>query len=356
MRRLTKAGRKGLVAGGSVLAVAVGSLLATTPAQATSAPAAVPAAQAPKDRAPVHLIIDTDISDDCDDTGALAIANAAQDDGKVDLLGVMVDTPSKWGAPAVDAIDTYYGHGNIPIGTLKPNNDAVDTPNYAQVLAQQFPNSLHTGTRAPNATALYREILARQPDHSVTIAGIGFETNLENLLKSGPDQYSKLSGTALVAQKVKQLVLMGGGYPSGHEFNFDSYPSATQYVVNNWPTRVVFDGLEVGNTVYTGSQLFTQTPVTDPVRKAYEIYVGDGNNRNSWDPSTVFYSIYGNDGLFTLNSDPGSNQVAADGSNTWVSSPVKDQNYLIKTAPDATIAQALSNLMVQPPRQGRNAR
>jgi hypothetical protein len=96
--------------------------------------------------------------------------------------------------------------------------------------------------------------------------------------------------------------------------------------------------------------------VTDPVRKAYEIYVGDGNNRNSWDPSTVFYSIYGNDGLFTLNSDPGSNQVAADGSNTWVSSPVKDQNYLIKTAPDATIAQALSNLMVQPPRQERNAR
>ena len=177
MRRFTRAGRKGLVAGGSVLAVAVGSLLATTPAQATPATAPVPAAQSPKDRAPVHLIIDTDISDDCDDTGALAIANAAQDDGKADLLGIMVDTPSEWGAPAVDAIDTYYGHGNIPIGTLKPNNDAVDSPNYAQVLAQQFPNSLHTGTRAPNATALYREILARQPDHSVTIAGIGFETN-----------------------------------------------------------------------------------------------------------------------------------------------------------------------------------
>lgn len=355
MGKLTRAGRKGLVAGGSVLAVAVGSLFATVPAQAASA-AAVPAAQAPKDRAPVHLIIDTDISDDCDDTGALAIANASQDDGKVDLLGIMVDTPSKWGAPAVDAIDTYYGHGNIPIGTLKPNTDAVDTPNYNQVLAQQFPNSLHTGTRAPDATALYRKILAQQPDHSVTIAGIGFETNLENLLKSGPDQYSKLSGTALVAQKVKQLVLMGGGYPSAREFNFDSYPAATQYVVSNWPTRAVFDGLEIGNTVFTGSQLFTQTPVTDPVRKAYEIYVGDGNDRNSWDPSTVFYSIYGNDGLFTLNSDPGSNQVAADGSNTWVSSPVKDQNYLIKTASDTTIAQALSNLMVQPPRQGRNAR
>ncbi len=85
--------------GGSALAVA-GSLLTTTPAQATSAAAAAPAAHAPEDQAPVHLIIDTDIFSDVDDTGALAIANAAQDGGKVDLLGVMVDTPSKWGAPA----------------------------------------------------------------------------------------------------------------------------------------------------------------------------------------------------------------------------------------------------------------
>lgn len=354
MRRLARIGRSGLVAGASALAVA-GSLLATTPAQAMPAAAAAPPAQAPKDQAPVHLIIDTDIFSDVDDTGALAIANAAQDDGKVDLLGVMVDTPSKWGAPAVDAIDTYYGHGNIPIGTLKPNDDSIATQNYTQVLAQQFPNSLHTGTRAPDATTLYRKILARQPDHSVTIAAIGVETNLANLLKSGPDQYSSLNGMDLVAQKVKQLVVMGGQYPSGHEFNFSSDPSATQYAINNWPTRVVFDGFEVGDTVYTGSQLFTQTPATDPVRKAYEIYVGEGNNRSSWDPSTVFYSIYGSAGLFTLNGDTGSNLVAADGSNTWVSSPIKNQNYLVKAVPDTTIAQALSDLMVQPPRHGRNA-
>jgi hypothetical protein len=48
----------------------------------------------PPNSAPVHLIIDTDLFSDTDDAGALAIANAAQDNGKVDLLGVMVDTPS----------------------------------------------------------------------------------------------------------------------------------------------------------------------------------------------------------------------------------------------------------------------
>lgn len=305
--------------------------------------------------APVHLIIDTDIFSDTDDAGALAIANAAQDNGRVDLLGVMVDTPSKWGAPAVDAINTYYGHGNIPIGTLKPNNDATFSKNYAQYLAQHFPNSLKSGTRAPDAVSLYRKILARQPDNSVTIAAIGLETNLANLLNSGPDQYSRLNGMDLVAQKVKLLTVMGGQYPSGREFNFYSDIPSTQRVVNDWPTKMQFDGFEVGDTIYTGSELFSRTPPSDPVRKAYEIYVGAGNNRSSWDPSNVFYAIYGTGNLFTLAGDGGSNHVNPDGSNEYLSSPDKDQNYLVKTASDSTIAQALSDLMVQPPRRGPNA-
>lgn len=316
---------------------------------------AAPAQHSQQGAAPVHLIIDTDIYSDVDDAGALAIANASQDNGKVDLLGVMVDTPSKWGAPAVDAIDTYYGHGNIPVGTLKPNDDSTFSKNYTQYLAQHYPNSIQSGTRAPDAVSLYRKILAGQPDHSVTIAAIGVETVLAKLLDSAPDRYSRLSGIDLVAKKVKLLTVMGGQYPSGNEFNFSSDPAATQRVVNDWPTRAVFDGFEVGNTVYTGSELFTQTPPSDPVRKAYEIYVGEGNNRSSWDPSNVFYGIYGTDQLFTLGGDTGSNHVNPDGSNEWVAAPDKDQNYLVKATADSTIARALSDLMVQPPRRGPNA-
>ncbi len=341
--------RRVLALGGTLAgAVALGGLPGT--AEATPAPSGHAGGGAP-----VNLIIDTDIFSDCDDTGALAIANAAHDNGKVNLLGVMVDTPSKWGAPAVDAINTYYGHGNIPIGTLKPNDDSTFTKNYAQYLAQHFPNSIKSGTRAPDAVDLYRKILAHQPDHSVTIAAIGLETNLANLLNSRPDHHSRLSGMDLVAQKVKLLSVMGGQYPSGREFNFFSDAASTQRVVNDWPTRAVFDGFEVGVSVYTGSRLFTQTPSDNPVRKAYEIYVGYGNNRNSWDPSNVFYSIYGADQLFTLGGDVGSNHVNPDGSNAYIASPDKDQNYLVKATADSTIARALSDLMVQPPRQGPNA-
>lgn len=292
----------------------------------------------------VHLIVDTDIYSDVDDTGALAIANAAQQRGDARLLGVMVDTPSRWGAPAADAIDTYYHHPNVPIGTLKPGDDSTFDKNYAQYLAQHFPNSLRDGERAPEATALYRRILAGQPDHSVTIAAVGPLTNLAKLLNSGPDRYSRLDGDHLVARKVRRLVVMGGQYPSGKEFNFDSDPAATARVVGDWPTRTVFDGFEVGATIMTGSQISTRMPAGDPVRKAYEIYVGHGNDRSSWDPSTVYYAIYGRSGLFALADETGSNEIAADGSNQWATTPDKNQAYLVKRADDTTIAAALSRL------------
>ncbi|MCW2875950.1 MAG: Inosine-uridine preferring nucleoside hydrolase 3 [Sphaerisporangium sp.] len=324
-------------------------LAAATVAGSLFAPAAASAAPLAHARpSPVRLIIDTDIYSDVDDAGALAIANAMVDSGEAKLLAVMVDTPSRWGAPAADAINTYYHHGSVPVGTLKPVDDSVFDHNYAQVLAQQYPNSLKDGTRAPEAVGLYRKVLAQQPDHSVTIASVGFFTNLARLLDSGPDHFSKLAGRDLIAQKVKRLVVMGGAYPSGREFNFFSDVPATKHVVNDWPTEQVYSGFEVGVSVYTGARL-SQAPVDDPVRRAYEIYVGAGNNRNSWDPTAVYYAIRGGDGLFTESTGTGSIEVLADGSDRWVPGTTRSQHYLIKTASDATIARVLEDLMLQRP-------
>ena len=58
--------------------------------------------------------------------------------------------------------------------------------------------------QVPEAWRLYRQLLAAQPDASVTISSIGFTTNMELLLKSPPDQYSPLSGIDLVAAKVSR--------------------------------------------------------------------------------------------------------------------------------------------------------
>jgi len=47
------------------------------------------------------LIIDTDIFSAVDDVGALAIANVFHNAGHAEIVGVMVNTPSKWGPLAV---------------------------------------------------------------------------------------------------------------------------------------------------------------------------------------------------------------------------------------------------------------
>lgn len=185
-------------------------------------------------------------------------------------------------------------------------------------------------------------MLASQPDHSVTIASIGFLTNLAALLACD---------RKLVERKVKQLVVMGGAYPSGREWNFLNDVAATKKVVEEWPTRQVYSGFEVGATVFTGARL-DQTPRDNPVRRGYQIYVGAGNDRESWDLTAVYYAVRGGDNLFTESTRPGSVKILHDGSNEWVDTPVKDQTYLLKTASDETIARTLEDLMLRSPVRG----
>lgn len=304
---------------------------------------------------PERVIFDTDLGGDCDDTGAQAILNVAQDNQQVRLLGVMASNPgTKWAAGAVDAIDTYYRHGNIPIGVRDRGSSGERMGNvsgYATDLAANFPNDVGDGSSLPNATMLYRKILSHQPDHSVTVVVTGSQSNLANLLNSSADQYSRLSGAALVAKKVSKLVMMGSNIPSGGEWNIELDPDAAKLVSDTWPTPMVYSGGEVGGSIMTGSRLFTETPITNPVREAYKDYVGEGNNRPSWDLTAAYFAIFGtNTGLFTLSS-PGKNVIdPSSGGNTWVSDPGGNARYLIKTAPDAQIGTALSDLFVQPPR------
>jgi hypothetical protein len=96
---------------------------------------------------------------------------------------------------------------------------------------------------------------------------------LSALLSSPPDPYSSLTGSELVLSKVAELVIMGGSYPSGHEYNFFGYnATAAAHVVNNWPGSVTFVGDQVGKHVLSGGRLALGGPERDPVRAAYTWY------------------------------------------------------------------------------------
>ena len=89
-----------------LLAVAI---LALSPVMAAEAHASGAPRQA-------SIIIDTDFGQWWDDVAALAAVHSAADRGHARILGVVSDVSNEWNAPALDALNTWYGRPNIPIG------------------------------------------------------------------------------------------------------------------------------------------------------------------------------------------------------------------------------------------------
>ncbi|HRT97049.1 MAG TPA: Tm-1-like ATP-binding domain-containing protein, partial [Planctomycetota bacterium] len=68
---------------------------------------------------PVKIIFDTDMDSDCDDAAALALLHALADNGEAEILATMCSATHPFSAPCTDAINTYYGRPNLPIGVPK---------------------------------------------------------------------------------------------------------------------------------------------------------------------------------------------------------------------------------------------
>ena len=298
---------------------------------------------------PVPIILDTDIGPDCDDAGAIAVLNALADLGEAKLLAMACCTSDQWGAPCVQAINTYYGRGDIPVGTCK-RTGFLDSSPYNGHVAQEFPNALKTGHTAPDARDVYREVLAKQPDHSVVFCAIGPLNNLADLLATKPDAHSPLDGKALVAQKVRLLVDMGGGFPGGKEWNFEQDVPAAQAVAHEWPTPIIFSGYEIGDVIDTGARLYTETPKSNPVRRAYEIYT-NSQNRDSWDLTAALCAVRGVEPYWTLGG-PGRCHVKHDGGNEWEVGHKSQHAYLVAKMPLPEITKVIEDLLVQAPKHG----
>jgi hypothetical protein len=205
---------------------------------------------------------------------------------------------------------------------------------------------------------LYRTLLSQATNHSLNLISIGFLTNLADLLRSPADSISTLDGLDLIFQKVNKLVVMGGAYPSGWEYNFaGSDPESTAYVLEHWPEDVpiTFSGVELGGHLYSGVELKLHAPADSPVLAAYEWYVARCSTlRESWDPLTVLYGILGLGGVSALGSeldieDPlfkyanthGRNSFVAtgNGSNAWVWDEGTSNQHWLELADDVSEEQ-----------------
>ena len=134
------------------------------------------------------IIIDTDLGSSTDDVVTICMAHTYMSRGKVDLLGIIVDRMGERNAAFADVLNTYYGHGNVPIGLCR---NGVQNPqiftDYAHIAEKTRPDGsplfARTQTKFDDDYKVYRKILASQPDKSVTVLSIGFLTSLANLLR-----------------------------------------------------------------------------------------------------------------------------------------------------------------------------
>jgi inosine-uridine nucleoside N-ribohydrolase len=265
--------------------------------------------------APVKLIFDTDMGNDVDDLMALCMIHSLQKRGACELLAVTITKDHPQAAAFVDAMNTFYGYPDTPIGVVR--NGAAKEAGKFNLLADKkkpdgtllYPHDLRSGADAPEATGLIRKLLAKEPDGSVTIAQVGFFTNLDRLLKSNPDEHSTLNGRDLIAKKVKLLSIMAGAFQTVHwdtrhlEYNVKLDVPAAQNLAKNWPSPVVWSGFEIGVAASFPHVVIEQDLnyiPHHPLKEAYYLYNPPPHDRPTWDPTAVLYALMPDRGYFDL--------------------------------------------------------
>lgn len=301
----------------------------------------------------IPVIFDTDIQGDYDDVGALAMIHAFADSGDIQLLATIGSNRSPLVVPTIEVINTYFGRPEIPIGVVKGAGVEQDSRelHWPDSLMVNFPHTYSCNDQAPDAVQVYRKILAQQPDSSVTIITVGFLTNLKDLLLSEADSLSPLNGKDLVAQKVKHWVAMAGKFPEGKETNVRRDSSSSVYVIENWPTPVIFSGFEIGVEIKTGLRLIREGDINSPVRMAYAISIPkhpyDKEGRRSWDQTAVLAAVKGFEPYFYYQT--GRFIANPDGSNAWQDDPDGLHKYLKLKMPADSLAYLIENLMMHHP-------
>lgn len=327
----------------------------------------VSASVASKPSTKVPLIFDTDIGNDVDDVLALGMIHALQSRAECELLAVTITKDHEHAAAFTDAVNTFYGRGNIPIGVCRSGVtpaagkfNGLSTRKDGDRL--RYPHDLLSGNDAPNAVDVLRKALAGQKDGSVVVAQVGFSTNLAALLASQADAHSPLNGVELVKRKVRLLSIMAGAFTQipgkggqlydHKEYNIIKDIPAAKSIATNWPTKIVWSGFEIGiSLTYPHQSIQRDYRYVEhhPLAEAYVLYNPPPHNRPTWDLTSVLYGVRPEHSYFDI-SEPGTVAVADDGLTTFSKSSSGKHRYLIiNQAQKQRTLEALQLLSSQPP-------
>lgn len=274
------------------------------------------------------IILDTDLDSDVDDVGAMAMLLHLHKAGIIELAGIVVTSDDPFAPVCASSILRFYGFPEIPVGFLKNQSVLKNHSRYTKSISEEYKPAFSSWKDAEDAVGLYRKLLSRNPDNSVTIVSIGHLSSLQQLLQSKADDLSPLNGHDLVNQKVSRWICMGGKFPQGKEANFyRPDPQSTVYCLANWQKEVVFCGWEVGNKIVTGGiGMKKALPSKHILYRSYELY-NNFAGRPSWDPVVVLLLTGKADDFFQ--TFRGNCLVAEDGSNTWKDNPSGNHQMVV---------------------------
>jgi hypothetical protein len=312
---------------------------------------------------PVKIIFDTDIGNDVDDVLALSMLHSLQSRAQCELLGVTITKPDELAGPFVNAMNTFYGRPDLPIGFT--SSHLKNEPSRFLPLVEQkdegklrYPHQLKRSSDAPAATELLRKILSHQPDQSVILVQVGYFSNLASLLDTPGDSTSPMTGKDLVKAKVKFLSVMAGAFRAidgnSHflEYNVTQDLPASRKLAADWPTPIVWSGFEIGISVpfpAVSIERDFRYVTHHPAAEAYRLYNPPPHERPTWDLTSVLYGVFFDRNYFSL-SEPGRVVVEADGFTRFTPGGDGRDRYLVLNGTQAArVREALVQLASQPP-------
>jgi hypothetical protein len=301
-----------------------------------------------------NVIIDNDIGADHDADFEMALAFRAADQGLINIVAetVVGDSASYSNVAYCRVLDyavlnTYYGYPNIPIGIgSSPNIPGSGNAN-CRALPTVFPAPF---VQTQDAVTLLRTALASYPNGSITLVTGGPLTNILALYNSAADSISPLTGAQLIAAKIGSIVAIVGGFPSstpwaGNNQNCTLDITACQ-LLNSLTVPIIYPGIETyidGVTVDApGSPIKLISPYASPV--ALSSY-SDNYTTYAGDPESMLYAAWGLSYNGTANytlSAGGHIVVDGSGQNTWSTSGVTNQHYLIRSVTAAALTATIS--------------
>lgn len=281
---------------------------------------------------PAPFILDSDWWNDVDDIMAARVLAWGHTHGKIQLVAAVTNITAPNSAASLDGFLKSDGLlTDIPIGTALTSHTLSGVSPYHSMIKTRTAGLLDSARIYPDAVTVYRQVLANTVE-PVDIVSVGYLNNLQELFESGADNISALTGTQLVARKVRHLWVMGGQYPAGVENNFtrDSQSQAAAVLIAaQWPSPITYNGVEIGNGILTGGNLIG-TESTDILAQAL-LNQGFQNGRSSWDNLAALVAIRRDVAAAGYRAVHGTNVVnPATGGNTFTAKASAKDRYLVK--------------------------